>query len=120
VSKALDQAFVWIDEIFDELRLPGVSKGTFMGRPSLKHLGKSIVGSKDGENLVVHRPLDIKELLLDAEPATYFETDHYRGSPALLMRPEKIEKTILRARIDVAWRMAATKRQLLEFDGRTA
>lgn len=119
MSKALEQAFVWIDEVFEELRLPGVSKGTFMGRLSLKHLGRSIIGSKDGESLVVHCPLEIKEMLLDAEPATYFVTDHCKGYPAILMRPEKIDKTILRARIEVAWRMAATKRQLSQLESRT-
>lgn len=116
MSIHLDHAFIWIDEIFDELRLPGVSKGTFMGRPSLKHRGKSIIGSKDGENLVVHCALDIKELLLDAETDTYFETDHYKGYPAILMRPEQIDKAILRTRIEMAGRMAATKQQLSDFD----
>jgi hypothetical protein len=116
MSEALDRVFVWIDEVFDELRLPGISRGFFMGRPSLKHRGKSIIGSKEGKNFVVHCPLEIKELLLDAEPATYFETDHYRGYPAVLMRPETTDKATLRTRIEVAWRMNATKRQLSDFE----
>lgn len=119
MSKALDQAFVWIDEVFDELNLPGVSKGAFMGRPSLWHRGKSIVGSKDGKNLVVHCPMEIKELLLEAEPATYFETDHYKGYPAILMRPETTDKATLRTRIEVAWRMNATQRQLSDLEKRS-
>jgi hypothetical protein len=116
---ALEQSFIWIDDLFGELHLPGVSKGVFMGRPSLMHRGKSIIGSKDGESLVVHCPMEIKELLIQAEPATYFETDHYRGYPAVLMRPAIIDKATLRIRIEVAWRMSATKRQLAEFEERS-
>lgn len=96
MSNHLIRAFEWIAEAFEELRLPGVSKRTFMGRPSLKHLGRSIIGSKDGKSLVVHCPLEIKELLLEAEPEVYFETEHYRGFPAVLMRPEKTDKATLR------------------------
>jgi hypothetical protein len=119
MSASLEQACRWIDELLNELRLPGVSKGTFMGRPSLIHRGKSIIGSKDGENLVVHCPLDIKELLIRAEPGTYFETDHYRGYPAVLIRPAMIGKADIRRRIVVAWRMSATRQQLADYEKRS-
>ncbi|MCC5993354.1 MAG: hypothetical protein JJT99_12625 [Rhodobacteraceae bacterium] len=119
MSMELDQAFVWIDEIYHELRLPGVTKGTFMGRPALLHRGRSIIGSKDGENLVVLCPPEIKEMLMDAEPARYFLTDHYKGYPAVLIRPNRIDKAHLRLRIEAAWRMHATMRQLSEFDKTT-
>lgn len=106
-------------EIFGELQLPGVTRGTFMGRPSLQHRGKSIIGSKDGENLVIHCPLDLKEMLLVAEPTTYFETDHYKGYPAILVRAGFLDKATLRIRIESAWRMFATRQQLLDFENRT-
>lgn len=115
MDQALKQAFAWMDEIFQELRLPGVSKGTFMNRPSLQHRGKSIFGSKDGKALVVHCPLDIKEVLIEAEPDIYYQTDHYRGYPALLMRPEKVDKEMMRQRIKAAWRMNATNAQTAAF-----
>ncbi len=122
MDQAFIQTFHWMEEIFEELQLPGISKDTFMNRPSLRHRGKSILGSKDGESLVVHCPLEIKELLLETEPEIYFQTDHYVGYPALLMRPEKkIDKVRLRARIEAAWRMNATKRQITKYEAeRTA
>jgi hypothetical protein len=115
MDRALEQTFAWMEELFDELRLPGVSKSSFMNRPSLKHRRKSIIGSKDGEALVVHCPLEIKELLIEAEPEIYFQTDHYKAYPALLMRPEKVDKKILSTRIEAAWRMNATKSQLAAY-----
>ncbi len=120
MDQFLQQAFCWMDELFHELQLPGVSKGTFMGLPSLLHRGKSIVGSKDRKSIVAHCPLEIKEVLLEAEPDIYFQTDHYRGYPALLMRPEKLSKGCLRARFEAAWRMNATKAQLAAYGAKAA
>lgn len=69
--------------------------GEFMKRPSLKHRGKSIIGSKDGDALVVSCPLDIKEVLLDAKPNIYFETDHCKGYPAIAVDMALVAAQIL-------------------------
>ena len=63
MGQLLQRAFNLMNEVFHELELPGVSQGVFMGRPSLIHRGKAIINSKDGESIVVHCPLEIKELL---------------------------------------------------------
>ena len=116
MNETIKRTFHWMEEIHHELQLPGVSIGTFMNRPSLRHRGKSIFGSKDGASLVVHCPLDVKQLLLEVEPAIYFQTDHYSGYPALLIRPENVDKDRLRERIVAAWRMNATKSQISEYE----
>lgn len=118
MDQAINRTFQWMEEIDQELQLPGVSKCTFMNRPSLRHRGKSIFGSKDGTSLVVHCPLELKELLLEAEPEIYFQTDHYVGYPAVLVRPEKIDKERLRSRIEAAWRMNATQQQISAYESR--
>jgi len=59
--------------------------------------------------------MEIKDILIEAEPSIYFETDHYRGYPAILMRPETLDKDILRTRIIAAWKMNATKSQLASY-----
>jgi hypothetical protein len=82
-----------------ELDLPGLEETTGFGRPSLRVRGRSIMGSKNGETLVVFCPLEEKELLLEAVPEIYFETDHYKGYPAILVRPGKIDKRELKHRI---------------------
>lgn len=115
MEQALKQTFTLIEELQDELQLPGVTIGEFMKRPSLRHRGKSIIGSKDGEALVVNCPLEMKELLLEAGPNVYFQTEHYAGYPAILMRPEAVDRDILRTRIIAAWKMNATKSQLSSY-----
>jgi hypothetical protein len=66
-------------------------------------------------------PIAEKELLLEAAPEIYFETDHYKGYPAVLIRRSKIKLEELRHRIDRAWRMKAPKRLIATYDaGRLA
>ena len=43
------------------------------------------------DTLVVTCPLEEKEMLMAAAPGIYFETDHYRGWPAVLVRIEEID-----------------------------
>ncbi len=41
---------------------------------------------KDAETLVFMCAIEAKELLMEAAPEIHFETDHYKGWPALLIR----------------------------------
>ena len=88
----LARAFDLMRAAARELDLPGLQESTGFGRPSLQVRGRWIMGSKDGEALVVFCPLEEKEVLLEAAPEIYFETDHYKGYPAILVRPDKIDK----------------------------
>ncbi|WP_201285513.1 hypothetical protein [Chelativorans xinjiangense] len=49
-------------------------------------------------------------MLLSAAPGIFYETDHYKGWPALLVRIHRIAPDELRHRLDRAWRMQAPKR----------
>ena len=63
--------------------------------------------------LVVHCPLARKELLVEAAPDIYFDDDHYRGFPAIMVRLEAIDAADLRGLLEdaAAWAAAApTKR----------
>ena len=70
------------------LALPGVALGTSYGRPALKHRGKMLAATTapDPASFVLHVALEEKELLLETDPQTFWETDHYRGWPAILVR----------------------------------
>jgi hypothetical protein len=114
----LARAFELMRAAARELDLPSLEESTRFGRPSLQVRGRSIMGSKDGEALVVFCPLEEKEVLLEAAPEIYFETNHYKGYPAILVRPEKIDKRELKHRIKRAWYVCATKRQIAEYEAR--
>jgi hypothetical protein len=66
-------------------RLPEVEESTWYGKPALKVAGKGFARLKDADTLVVLCALDEKEMLLEADPSIYFETDYYKGWPAVLV-----------------------------------
>lgn len=66
--------------------LPSIEHGTSYGSSSLKVRGKFLSRVKDADTLVVMCPLEEKEMLIAAAPNIYFETDHYKGWPAILVR----------------------------------
>ena len=90
--------------------LAGVERGVSYGTPSLKVRGKFLARLKDAETLVLRCPLEEKALLVQAEPEFYFETDHYRGHDAVLVRLAVIDDARLLARLERAWTMQAGAR----------
>src|SRR5262249_8716572 len=96
--------------------LPEVEESTSYGTPALKVRGKLIARLKDAGTLVVRCSLDDKEVLMEAAPEVYFETDHYKGWPAVLVRLQSIEPVELRRRLEQAWRLMAPKRLRAQFD----
>jgi hypothetical protein len=55
-------------------------------------------------------PMDEKERLIEMAPEIYYETDHYNGWPALLLRAAAIGDAELRQRMTEAWRLKAPAR----------
>ncbi len=55
---------------------------------------------------------------LSGAPDIYFETDHYKGWPAVLIRLVNISDAELKHRIGRAWRMRAPKRLVVELDAK--
>lgn len=87
------------------VHLPEVEQATWYGTLSLKVHGKSFCRMKEKMEavLVVMVPLGLKEALIEAEPDKYFETPHYSGYPAMLMRLDAVSDEELRTRIECAW-----------------
>jgi hypothetical protein len=119
---AARNAAVELASAFDRVRaavpagLPGVEESTSYGTPALKVGGKLLLRIKDADTLVLRCPLDEKEMLIDLDPDVFFETDHYRGWPAVLIRLSRIEPAALSRHIERAWRMQAPKRLQHEYD----
>ncbi len=101
--------------------LPDVTEGTSYGYPAFKVGKKFLCRIKDAGTLVVTCPLEEKEMLMAAAPGIYFETDHYTGWPAVLVRINQIEPEELHHRLRKAWLTQAPKRlakQFLAAEGR--
>jgi len=99
---------------FDKLRaaaegLAEVVEGTSYGTPSLHVRKKFLCRVKDADTVAVMCALEEKEMLMEADPHLYFETAHYKGWPAMLVRVHDIPLDQLRTRLERAWLMQAPK-----------
>ena len=90
--------------------LPGVETGASYGTPALKVAGKLFLRIKDAGTLVLMAPMDEKERLIEMAPEIYYETNHYKGWPALLLRAAVIDDAQLRQRMTEAWHLKAPAR----------
>ena len=61
--------------------------------------------------LAVRCEIERKEMLIAAAPQTYFDDDHYRGYPAVLVRLAAIEEAELAALMEGARQLAAPNRR---------
>ena len=63
----------------------------------------------DPRVLAVRCPMERKEFLIEAAPGIYFDDDHYRGYPAVLVRLDAIEMDELAALLTDACGWVASK-----------
>lgn len=94
------------------LALPGVEEETYRnGTPAFKVGGKLLARfHQDGESLVVKVEYAAREVLMGANPKTFYITDHYRCWPWILVRLSSVDPEELRGLLEDAWRSSAPKR----------
>lgn len=107
MTNDLDQAFTRIEQLARQRALPGIERTTSWGTPALKVRSSSFVRLKDAGTLVLLCPSEQKALLMEISPQIYFETDHYVGYPAVLIRLDAIDDEELSLRLEDAWRFKA-------------
>jgi hypothetical protein len=95
------------------LALPGVEERTSYGTTAFKVGGKLLARfHQDGESLVVKVEYAAREVLMGANPKTFYITDHYRCWPWMLVRVSSVDRDELRGLLEDAWRRLAPKRLL--------
>ncbi len=100
------------------LAFPGVDEGPCYGTPGFRVRGKFLARLReDGETLVVKCGDDERDFRMQADPRTFFITDHYRGYPTVLVRLARVRTADLRSLIEVAWRRLAPKRLMAAYQG---
>lgn len=107
---SMDEAFSRIAGLAQMAGLKDTAQSTSYGTPALKVRGKSFVRMKDEATLVLLIPIEHKEMLLEVAPDIYFETDHYKGWPAVLVRLAAIGDDELETRLRESWTFKAPKR----------
>ena len=93
--------------------LPETEASTHFGKPALKVRKRAFAlvmphkPRPEGETLVLMIDLADKEMLLAHRPDICFETPHYRGYPAVLVRMEEVGPEDLAPLLAAAWRYVA-------------
>jgi hypothetical protein len=83
--------------------LPGVEEGTSYGTAAWRHKGKMLARlHQDGRSIVLKVGNETRDHLLQADPQTFFITDHYIGYPMVLAHLDRLsavdlKKLLLRA-----------------------
>lgn len=97
------------------LALPGVEGSSLHGAPSLKVSGRllacpAIHKSAEPDSLMVRIDFDERRKLIASQPDIYYLTDHYQNYPAVLVRLANISRDALRDLIELAWRLANSRK----------
>jgi hypothetical protein len=101
------------------LALPRVEEGTSYGTPAWRVGGKLLARLReDGETLMIKADFDERDMLMAADPNTFFTTDQYRNYPSVLVRLATVPVDVLRDLFEQAWRAAAPRRLRSTYDRR--
>ena len=107
VDQQLEAALGRIAALARSRSLREVEAGSSEGTPALQVRGSAFVHLADADTLVLQCPIEQKALLLEMSPQSYFETDHYVGHPAVLVRLSAVSDEELALRLEDAWRHKA-------------
>jgi hypothetical protein len=95
------------------LALPGAALSTSYGRPAVKVRGKMfVVTGKTDDHFVLTATLDEIDMLIETEPQVFFQTAHYIGWEAVLVRYAAADPERVAVLIERAWARRASKAQL--------
>jgi hypothetical protein len=117
-DRDLDRAFARVRAALKAARLPEVEEGVSYGTPAMKVRGKFLMRVKDADTLVFRCSMEDKHFLMEAAPAIYFETDHYKGWPAVLVRLSEADEAELARCLDRAWRLQAPRKLVTGLDAK--
>jgi hypothetical protein len=106
-------AMTWDDITLLALVLPGTELSTSYGRPAVKVRGKMfVVTGKTDDHFVLRATLDEIDMLIDTQPEVFFQTPHYVGWEAVLVRYAAADPERIAVLVERAWTRNASNSQL--------
>jgi hypothetical protein len=110
----------WDDAVAFAVSLPGTELSKSYGKPAVKVAANGraflAIGHEPETSFVVEIDRDTIEVLKATDPETFWQTAHYEGWPAVLVRfgssdPERVREVIARALEQAAVRKPARPRK---------
>jgi hypothetical protein len=100
------------------LALPGAQEGTSYGTPACKVGGKLFARlHQDEVSLVIKVDFEEREILMEADPETFYITDHYLDYPWMLVRLSTVRIDQLRDLLRQSWLLAAPRKLVAGIHG---
>ncbi|HEX8643903.1 MAG TPA: MmcQ/YjbR family DNA-binding protein [Allosphingosinicella sp.] len=94
----------WDEAVAFALTLPGTELSTSYGKPAVKVNGRAFLytGHEAASSFGIAIDLDTVEMLKETDPETFWQSNHYEGWPAVLIRfgsrdPERVLSMIERS-----------------------
>ena len=80
------------------LSVEGASEGPYFGKPAIFVAEKFLtrVHTKEEAVVLAIGSMEMRDVMLEAEPRLFYITDHYKNFPYLLARLSKLDKATLK------------------------
>jgi len=100
------------------LSFPDAHERPYHGYPAFFVGKKFLTRLRDEDaSLVLHvGSIDERDMLIEAEPALFHITDHYRNYPYVLARIARLDAKTLRGMLERRWRQLVPKKMAKAFD----
>jgi hypothetical protein len=100
------------------LSFPGAAEGSSYGKPAFLVNKKFFtrLRREDQSVVLMEIPFDEREMLMEAEPATFHFTAHYKDYPCILARIATLHPGSFRAFLERRWRKIAPKAAVKAWD----
>ncbi len=103
----------WDEAVAYALSLPDTELGTSYGKPAVKVASNGraflFTGQEDRTSFGIAIDLDTVEMLKETDPATFWQTPHYEGWPAVLVRFDSADPDRVRSMIERSHDWSAAK-----------
>lgn len=102
----------WDGVVACGLALPDTVVASHYGGPAVKVAanGRAFLSpGREADSFCLHLDLNTIEMLKETDPATFYQTPHYEGWGAVLVRYGSADPERVHAMIELAYRQAAAK-----------
>ncbi len=93
------------------LGFPGAAEGSSYGSPAILIVKKFFTRLRREDNSLVLfvGSIDERDMLIEAEPALFHITEHYRNYPTVLARLDKLDAETLKGMLERRWKQICPK-----------
>jgi hypothetical protein len=102
----------WEQVVTHALSLPDTALTTYYGGPAVKANDRPVITpSREADSFCLHIDRSRIEILKEVDPDTFWQTPHYEGWPAVLVRYDTQNKAMVLDQITASrdWAMARPK-----------